>query len=52
VCPFCGFRRKQIAALRKIPMPVTFSYIHNTRIEEVTFNIVDVEYSYNAIIGR
>jgi hypothetical protein len=33
-------------------MPVTFGYIHNTRTEEVVFDIVDIEYPYNAIIGR
>jgi hypothetical protein len=33
-------------------MLVTFGYIHNTRTEEVVFNIVDMEYPYNAIIGR
>jgi hypothetical protein len=31
----CGFGGKQIAALRKISIPVTFGYIHNTRTEEV-----------------
>jgi hypothetical protein len=39
-------------ALGKITMPVTFSYVHNTRTEQVVFDIVDMEYSYNAIIGR
>jgi hypothetical protein len=33
-------------------MPVTFGYIHNTRTEKVVFYIVDMEYPYNAIIGR
>jgi hypothetical protein len=27
-------------------------YVHNTRIEQVVFDIVDMEYPYNAIIGR
>jgi hypothetical protein len=31
---------------------ITFGYIHNTRTEEVVFNTVDMEYPYNAIIGR
>jgi deoxyxylulose-5-phosphate synthase len=48
----CGFKGKHIAALGKIPMSVTFDYVHNTRTEEVTFDIVDMEYPYNAIIGR
>jgi hypothetical protein len=39
-------------ALGKITMSVTFSYVHNTRAEQVLFDIVDMEYPYNAIIGR
>jgi deoxyxylulose-5-phosphate synthase len=39
-------------ALGKITMPITFGYVHNTRTEQVVFDIVDVEYPYNAIIGR
>jgi hypothetical protein len=50
--PLCGFRGKQIATLGKIIMPITFGYIHNTRIKQVVFDIVDMEYPYNAIIGR
>jgi hypothetical protein len=50
--PLCGFRGKQITALDKRTMPTTFGYIHNTRTEEVVFDIVDMEYPYNAIIGR
>jgi hypothetical protein len=33
-------------------MPVTFGYVNNTRIEEVKFDIIDMEFPYNAIIGR
>jgi hypothetical protein len=39
-------------ALGKITMPITFGYVHNTRTEQVSFNIVDMYYPYNAIIGR
>jgi hypothetical protein len=42
----------QIAALGKISMLVTFGFVHNTRSEEVIFDIVDMEYPYNAIFGR
>jgi hypothetical protein len=49
---FCGFGGRQIVALGKITMPVTFGFVHNTRIEHVVFDIVDMEYPYNAIIGR
>jgi hypothetical protein len=50
--PVCGFGGRHIVALGKITMPVTFGYVNNTRIEQVVFNIVDMEYPYNAIIGR
>jgi hypothetical protein len=50
--PLCGFGGRQIAALGKITMSVTFGFVHNTRTEQVVFNIVDMEYPYNAIIGR
>jgi hypothetical protein len=50
--PMCGFRGKQIAALGKIVMVVTFGYIHNTKTEDIIFDIVDMEYPYNAIIDK
>jgi hypothetical protein len=31
---------------------VTFGFVHNTRTEQVVFDIFDMEYPYNAIIGR
>jgi hypothetical protein len=48
----CGFGGRQIMALGKITMLITFGYVHNTRTEQVVFDIVDMEYPYNAIIGR
>jgi hypothetical protein len=39
-------------ALGKITMSITFGYVHNTRTTQVVFDIVDMEYPYNAIIGR
>jgi hypothetical protein len=50
--PLCGFGGSQIVALDKITMLITFSYVHNTRTERVVFNIVDMEYPYNAIIRQ
>jgi hypothetical protein len=50
--PLCGFGGRQIVALGKITMPVTFGYVHNTITKHVFFDIVDMEYPYNAIIGR
>jgi hypothetical protein len=48
----CGFGGRQIMALGKITMLITFGYIHNTRTEQVVFDIVDMEFPYNVIIGR
>jgi deoxyxylulose-5-phosphate synthase len=42
----------QIVALGKMTMSVTFGYVHNTRSKQVVFDIADMEYPYNAIIGR
>jgi hypothetical protein len=42
----CGFGGKQITTLSKITMLVTFGFIHNTRTEEVVFDIVDMEYCH------
>jgi hypothetical protein len=50
--PLCGFGGRQIVALGKITMPVTFGFVHNIRTEQVVFDIVDMEYPYNAIIGH
>jgi hypothetical protein len=49
--PLCGFGGRQIVALGKITMQVNFGFVHNTRTEQVVFDIVDMEYPYNAIIG-
>jgi hypothetical protein len=50
--PLSGFEGKHIATLGKITMLITFGYIQNTRTEQVVFDIVDMEYPYNAIIKR
>jgi hypothetical protein len=50
--PLCGFGGKQTTTLGKITMPITFGYVHNTRTEQVVFDIVDMDYPYNSIIGR
>jgi hypothetical protein len=50
--PLCGFGGRQIVALGKITMPVTFGFVHNKKTEQVVFDIVDMEYPYNAIFGR
>jgi hypothetical protein len=39
-------------ALGKLAMLITFGYVNNTRTNEVMFEIVDIDFPYNAIIGR
>jgi hypothetical protein len=39
-------------ALGKITMPITFGYVHDTRTEQDVFDIVHMDYPYNAIIGQ
>jgi hypothetical protein len=50
--PLIGFRGKQVNALGKISLPVSFGDQVNVRIEYVTFDIVNLYYPYNAIFGR
>jgi hypothetical protein len=38
--PLCGFGGRQIVALGKITMSVTFGYVHNTRSEHVIFTLL------------
>jgi hypothetical protein len=52
VFPLFGFGGQQVMALEKLAMPITFGYVNNTRIEEVMFEILDMDFPYNAIIGR
>jgi hypothetical protein len=40
----CGFGGKQIVALEKITMSITFGYVHNTRIEQIVIDIVNMDY--------
>jgi hypothetical protein len=50
--PLIGFRGKQVNALGKISLPVSFKNQENAGTEYVTFDIVDLYYPYNAIFGR
>jgi hypothetical protein len=47
-----GFGGKQVNALGKISLPVSFGDQQNVRTEYVTFDIVDLYYLYNVIFGR
>jgi hypothetical protein len=50
--PLYGFRGKQVKAIGKITLPVTFGDQHNSRTEHITFDVVDMLYNYNTIFGR
>jgi hypothetical protein len=41
---FVASKERQIVALGKITMSVTFGFVNNTRTEQVVFDIVDMEY--------
>ena len=50
--PLYGFEAKQVKAIEKITLQVTFGDQNNSRIEHITFDVVDMLYNYNAIFGR
>ena len=47
-----GFGGKRIEALSKIELNITFGEGAAQRTEAITFDVVDINYPYNAIIGR
>jgi hypothetical protein len=38
--PMCGFGERQIVALGKITMAITFGYVHNTRTKQVVLTLL------------
>jgi hypothetical protein len=50
--PLYGFGGKGTFPLCKIELPLSFATAPNARSEQVTFDIVDMVYPYNAIMGR
>jgi len=50
--PLCGFGGSKVEALGKVMLHVSFGDRDNARTECITFDIVDVDYPYNAILGR
>ncbi|CAN6372123.1 unnamed protein product [Urochloa humidicola] len=50
--PLRGFGGGAVNALGQISLPVTFSTGSFARTEDITFNVVDIPYPYNAIFGR
>jgi hypothetical protein len=47
-----GFEGNHVSRHGKMRTSVTFGYVHNTRTEDIMFDIVDMEYPYNATISR
>jgi hypothetical protein len=50
--PLYGFGGKDTFPVGKIKLPLSFGVAPNARSEQVTFDIVDMVYPYNAIMGR
>jgi hypothetical protein len=50
--PLYGFGGKGTFPVGKIELPLSFGVAPNVRSEQVTFDIVDMVYPYNAIMGR
>ena len=50
--PLYGFGGKQVKAIGKIMLLVTFGDQNNSRTEHITFDVVDMLCNYNVIFGR
>jgi hypothetical protein len=50
--PLYGFGGKGTFPVGKIELPLSFGTMPSARSEQVTFDIVDMVYPYNAIMGR
>ena len=50
--PLIGFEAKRIEALGKIELNVTFGEAVTQRTKAITFDVVDINYPYNAIFDR
>jgi hypothetical protein len=47
-----NFSGNRIEPIDVITLPVSFGTPQNPRTEYITFNVVDMHYSYNTILGR
>ena len=50
--PLIGFGGKRVNALGKITLPVSFGDLSNPMTESITFDVMEMNYPYNAIFGR
>jgi hypothetical protein len=50
--PLYGFGGRVIHVLGKVVLPVSFGTVQNARTEYLSFDVVEMYYSYNGILGR
>jgi hypothetical protein len=50
--PLYGFGGKRIELVSSVSLPVSFGSLHNACTEYITFDVVDMNYPYNAIFDR
>jgi hypothetical protein len=50
--PLYGFGGRRIEPIGSISLPVSFGNLRNARTEYITFDVVDMNYPYNAIFRR
>jgi hypothetical protein len=50
--PLYGFGGRAIHALGKVVLPVSFGIVQNARTEYLSFDVVEMYYPYNGILGR
>jgi hypothetical protein len=50
--PLYGFGRRRIEPIGSISLLLSFGSLHNAHTEYITFDMVDMNYPYNAIFGR
>jgi hypothetical protein len=50
--PLYGFGRRKIEPICSVSLPISFDSLHNARTEYITFDVVEMNYLYNAIFER
>jgi hypothetical protein len=50
--PLYGFGRRKIETICSVSLPISFDSLRNARTEYITFDVVEMNYLYNAIFER
>jgi hypothetical protein len=50
--PLDAFRGKRVELVGSVSLPISFNSHQNAWTKYVTFNVVEMHYPYNAILGR